>query len=148
MTKLTFFHQARADGGIHTGIEIDGATAMESYEQETGDFDPALLWYVDAVCEGDDLPCAPEAARQWFSTNGRFFEDLLAKIASHELDVGYDPEARPLRRVCEKGPDGSRVTVLVSAMHRLQGRNIAKQVRSVAENWRRLLSGLTPYSLV
>lgn len=148
MPKLTFFHQVRVDGGVRTGIEIDDAIALEFFQTETEEFDPVLLWYVDIVCDGDNLPGEPETARQWFLDNERFFVDLLLVPAADELEIGFDPEVRPFRRIRDAAPGGCRAVMIASAMRRVHAREIAGNLRRVAESWRGLLTHLERYSLV
>jgi len=148
MSKLTFFHQIRVDGGVRTGIEIDDTRALESFQTERDEFDPVLLWYVDIICDGDNVPREPEAARQWFLDNERFFVDLLLVPAADELEIGFDPEVRPFRRTRDAGPGGCRIVIIVSAMRRVHAREIAGEIRGVAESWRGLLTHLDRYSLV
>jgi hypothetical protein len=65
MAKITFYRQKRRDGGLHTGITINGWNAMEMDEGiDWDDADPVLLWYVDVQCEGKMLPDRPETARR------------------------------------------------------------------------------------
>lgn len=147
MTKLTFFHQVRVDGGVTTGIEIDDTRALESIQVETEEFDPVLLWYVDFICEGDNVPGEPEPARQWFLDNEQFFVRSMLMPATEELEIGFDPEVRPFRRIRDAGPGDCRVTMIVSAMRRVDARTIAGRIRQVAESWRELLTNLERYSL-
>jgi len=41
MPTITFFRQARNDGGVRTGIEVEGQTVLSRFEGEEAD-DPAL----------------------------------------------------------------------------------------------------------
>src|SRR5438876_12275597 len=66
MTEFAFYRQKRRDGGIRTGIEINGETELGLEEGFTGDEqDPVLLWFVDLRMEGKKLPTDPEEVRQW-----------------------------------------------------------------------------------
>jgi len=147
MSRLTFYRHARFDGGVRTGIEIGDVSALESYEPETADFDPALLWFVDVTCEGEGLPDQPEAARQWFLDNAGSFSEFLTAAAGH-WERGFDVELRPFRREVDTGPGGSRVVILVSAVRRIQAREVARQLQELARNWRLLLETLTPLTVV
>ena len=76
MPKLTFYHQARFDGGRRTGISLDDdATSLHFFETGAAeeDYDPRLLWYVDLRCEGNAIPGEPQAARDWFLDNEAYF---------------------------------------------------------------------------
>ena len=65
MPNLTFYRQARIDGGIRTGIELDGDTVFEHFEEGGPEPDPTLLWFVDLRCQGPGLPDDPRQARDW-----------------------------------------------------------------------------------
>jgi hypothetical protein len=93
------------------------------------------------------LPDQPDAAREWFLHDAGFFSDFLTAAAEH-LERGFDVELRPFRRVVEAGPGGSRVEILVSAVRRLQARELAGQLQQLARNWRLLLESLSPLTVV
>ena len=62
-------------------------------------FDPSLLWYVDVRCSGDQLPRDPQAAREWFLKNARFFVEHLKQVADADTLVpGSTPTTCPTRR--------------------------------------------------
>jgi hypothetical protein len=147
MTKLTFYHNVRVDGGRRTGIEINDTTAMEFYQEESLDVDPALLWYVDLSCEAEGLPREAEVARRWFLDNEKPLVGILLGVAG-EIEVGFDVEVRPFRRAVNDGPGGCRVKVVVSAIHRLQAKEVARDLREVAQSWRSLVERLVSESLV
>ena len=65
MPNLTFYRQARIDGGIRTGIELDEDAVFEHFEEGGPELDPTLLWYVDLRCQGPGLPDEPRKAREW-----------------------------------------------------------------------------------
>ena len=54
MPNLTFYRQKRVDGGVRTGVELDGETVASLFEEGDPERDPALLWFVDLRCEGPD----------------------------------------------------------------------------------------------
>jgi hypothetical protein len=85
LASLTFYHQVRADGGVRTGIETDGAEILHSFTPGGEEDDPALLWYVDVECEGANLPRDGLAARDWFLIHSDFFVAEFARIADEEL---------------------------------------------------------------
>ena len=61
MSNIVLFRQARVNGGVHMGLEVDGA-GWDYYDSGSDDHDPALLWYVDLRAEGQNLPDSPEGA--------------------------------------------------------------------------------------
>jgi len=68
MPTITFYRQARRDGGIRTGIEIDQNTVLMRFDRGRKESDPALLWCVDVRCSGARLPREPETAPAGSST--------------------------------------------------------------------------------
>ena len=147
MTKLTFYHQVRADGGERTGIDSDESQLLHFFQPGRGEADPALLWYLDVRCEGDGLPDDGTVARDWFLTHQAFFVSQLTKVADEELSAGFDAEMRPFQREIV-APDGTRVLIVVSAVRRLVAREIAKNIRQVSQNWKSLMGQLVPLSVV
>jgi hypothetical protein len=146
--ELTFYHQVRADGGERTGIDLDGQSLLQHYQEESSDFDPSLLWYVDIVCQAATLPDDPERARNWFLEHEAFFGDAIRNVAREELGAGFDTEVRPFRREMENGPDDARVRIVVAAVRRLVARQVADRLREVADHWKQLVSRLDPMSVV
>jgi hypothetical protein len=144
MTEIAFFHQVRADGGERTGIDVDGQSVLQYFQPERSDFDPALLWYIDIVCEGENLPEEPDSIREWFLTHAAYFTGLLESICQRDLHAGFDSELRPFQREFSGGPEGAGVRVVVSAVRRLVARQVAERLQEVAINWKEILSRLTP----
>jgi len=65
MPKLIFYRQKRYDQAIRTGVELDGETIAERYEEGGSEPDPGLLWYVDLRCEGSAIPDGFDEAAHW-----------------------------------------------------------------------------------
>jgi len=144
MATLTFYRQARADGGLRTGIEVDGETLLEDYLPGSREHDPALLWYVDLRCEGDRLPAEPEAVRAWFLENSQMIQRGFAACAD-ELKVGidsFDQDFRPYERRIGQTPDGTVLRVVISAIRRIDARKIAVELRRIGAEWERSLRAL------
>ena len=103
MSKLTFFRQARADGGVRTGIDVDGAT-LDHLEGGTND-DPALSWFVDVRFDGQDVPADLAQAQQWL----REKETLVRRayeVLGRRLQVGLDPDVMPVQCEVPGSPPG------------------------------------------
>ena len=60
MSTIVFFRQARIDGGIHTGVDVNG-TGWEFYDAGSDEHDPALVWYVDLRRKGTTCPIVRRA---------------------------------------------------------------------------------------
>jgi hypothetical protein len=146
MSMLTFYRQARADGGLRTGVDLDGLTLFETFEPGVEEHDPSLLWYVDLRCEGDVLPTEPEKAQEWLLDIGGVIRNGLAACAD-ELAVGLDPSGAdllPYERSLPRPPDGSRLRIFVSAIRRHEARQIAGELRKLSRDWDRVLRELRP----
>ncbi len=95
MSSIVFFRQARMDGGIRTGIDVDGA-GWEYYEGGSEEYDPALIWYVDLRAQGDHLPGSLEDARQWLLDQESLVNATYQQLVER-LEVGMDPDVWPLK---------------------------------------------------
>ena len=146
MSMLTFYRQARADGGLRTGVDLDGVTLLETFEPGGEEHDPTLLWYLDLRCEGNDLPAEPETAQEWLRANAEAIRNGLATCAD-ELAVGLDlpdEDLQPYERSLPRQPDGSRLRIHVSAIRRPEARQIAGELRSLSRTWDHVLRELRP----
>jgi hypothetical protein len=139
MPTITFFRQARRDGGVRTGIDIDGRTVLSRFQQGRREDDPALLWYVDVRCDGASLPTHVEDARQWLIRHESQIVQVLDALAEKAPD-GLDPSEWPLQR--SKRLNGATITVACSAVRRIEAREMAAVLRDVAEHWHDRLASL------
>ena len=135
MPKIVFYRQKRRDGGLHTGVEIDGHTALEREEGvdwENGD--PVLLWYVELRCEGKKLPTRPEEARKWLLEHGPLIREGFEALTK-DLRVGIDYNTLPLLWPLPKVPRGVRMLVACHAMHRSDALAMAQATAEIASHW-------------
>jgi len=147
MTKLTFYHQVRLDGGRRTGISIDDDNESLQYFQAGSDeMDPRLLWYVDVRCRGETLPNDPRKAFAWFSENEDWLLRVMRQTAS-DVEAGMDAGVWPYLRELTDVPEGVQCSVLVHAGRRLAGREIAAHLLALAGDVRSLLEQLAPLAL-
>jgi hypothetical protein len=142
MASLTFYRQQRADGGIRTGIDADGSTLVEDFQEGDQEQDPALLWYIDLRCEGDALPTEVEPALEWSRANAEGFAEILETVADH-LAAGIDSEALPYRQPFPDRLPSAGIEVAVSAMRRVAARNVAQELRHMSGHWAALLDALS-----
>jgi hypothetical protein len=147
VTNLTFYCQARVDGGRRWGIDSAVGELLQHFEPGSTDPNPSLLWFIDVLCEGESLPDDPQGARDWFLKNQDFFVKHLTKIADEQLDLGFDAEYRPYEREIADGPDLARVKIAASAIRRVVAREMAAHVREVARRWGDLIGVLSPASV-
>ena len=134
MSTITFYRQARRDGGVRTGIEIDNDTVLARFERGGQESDPALVWYVDVRLQGKRLPTDPEAARSWLLRHGKSVARILRQMAD-EVPLGIDPGDWPLRKTGRVDASGVKVTVSCSAMRRVDAQSISNELRDIAQHW-------------
>src|SRR3989442_641927 len=103
MSTIVFYRQARRDGGVRTGIEIDQNTVLARFDRGAGEEDPAVEWYLDVRCRGPRLPREPQAAREWLISHERRITALLRSMAE-EVPLGMDASDWPLTRTSTIAP--------------------------------------------
>ena len=143
MRKISFYRQERWDGGVRTGIEVDGYVVLQSFVEGEEGADPALLWYIDVRCKGANLPAEPAKVRLWLLDQGSIIRPGLKQLAVH-IRAGVDAEGWPLLWPMSNSPRGVRITVAVSAVERLTAWAIAEKVTEIADHWEAHLKKLEP----
>jgi len=78
---------------------------------------------------------------EWFVNNEAFFVEGLRRTAA-DIELGLDAELWPFHRQLADGPQGARCSVVVLAVRRLSGREMAANIRALAENWKPILERL------
>ena len=145
MATITFFRQAREDGGVRTGIETDDAVVWESFEPGESHDDPALSWYVDLRCESADLPEEADQVRKWLLENAAPICDAF-RAAADKVRVGLDAQFEPFEFAI--GPasstEATTMRIVCSAIRRLDARAMAGKLDEIAEHWEKLLRQLSP----
>jgi hypothetical protein len=144
MSTLTFFRQARVDGGIRTGVRVNGDLAWHHFDEpSSADLDPALLWYVDLRCEGASLPTEKEQARHWLIQNAPVIQEAFSALAE-KLQVGYDDESWPYQFQVSAAPPDTSMKIVCSSIRGLELGDLAKAIRAIGENWVPYLRQLEP----
>lgn len=142
MHSLTFYRQARRDGGVRTGIDIDEDTVLVRFDPGKDEPDPALLWYVDVRCRGARLPRDADGAREWLQRQSKTIKRLLEGLAD-EVPAGADPDQWPLLKEARVGP-GVTITVACAAMRRADAQRISGVLRDTAKHWEEWVDDLAP----
>ena len=140
MPTITFYRQQRADGGIRTGIDVDGDTVFAAFEPGNGDHDPALLWYVDVAVSGPALTTDPDGARAWLLQHEGAIADLISNAAAG-VPAGSDPDDWPMQFSGALDADVS-VRISCSAVRRVEARQIGGILRGVGAGWRHHIESL------
>jgi hypothetical protein len=143
MTRIVFYRHERADGGLRTGVEVDGNSVFESFREGVAEHDPALIWYIDIEFEGSALPDSGDTVRQWLLDNSAQIRRTVDTL-SHEIAAGFDPELRPFRRTIQNWCNGVSFTATASAIDRAAARGTSQKLAEIAENWEATLTALEP----
>ncbi|HZW34920.1 MAG TPA: hypothetical protein VFF52_29625 [Isosphaeraceae bacterium] len=139
MAKLIFYRQKRYDGGVRTGLELDGDPIGERFEGGEGERDPALIWYVDLRCEGPGIPDDPDLAEQWLFDHAPIIRDGFLRLAER-LRAGTDKDIYSLKwSDFPDAPEGVSMTIACSAVRRVDGREISAVLKDIASHWEDIL---------
>ena len=147
MDHLTFYRQARVDGGVRTGIDVNGQSLLEAFQSGGDQHDPALLWYVDVRFQGEHFPTNSDAVSDWLIQRSKTVRKGLNE-AAEELAIGFDSELKPYERIISEPSDDAQIRVVVSAIRRIEGRDIAPELREISANWETILQQLAPLANV
>jgi hypothetical protein len=144
MPNLTFYRQARIDGGIRTGIELDEDTVFEHFEEGGPEPDPTLLWYVELRCQGPGLPDDPREARTWLIDHEEVICDGFSRCAS-EFEAGRDIDAYPLLwSKFSRVPAGVEMTIACATNRRNWAISLPLLLKDIELHWRERLQQLQP----
>jgi hypothetical protein len=146
MSKIIFFRQRRADGGVHSGVETEEHKA-DFYQEGAGEYNPALEWFVDLRVEGKDLPPDLQEAIEWLTAQGKIIS-LAFEQLSRELAAGIDFGSWPLEWPVPQAPQGVEMSIISSCVQRVSARDLSCILEQIASNWSRYLteisSAITP----
>jgi hypothetical protein len=132
MPTIIYYRQARRDGCIRTGIELDDLVLLGRFEGETDDPDPVLSWYVNVESVGEDLPGEPEAIRRWLLDHGQPIRHGLEAVAEG-IDAGLDLQDG-LRREIPVAV-GVVTTLYCRGNRRAESQHMAEILRDIALHW-------------
>jgi hypothetical protein len=144
MKNLTFYHQKRRDGGIRTGVELDGERILEYFQPGSPQEDSKLLWWIDVRCAQRTWPSDPEQIRDWLLENAQKIVKGLKDYAA-ELGAGIDVNW-PARHVVP-GRAGTKIEIFCSAMRRVAGREMQSELARLAGNWQTIIAQLPSHEL-
>ena len=143
MSSITFYRQARFDGGVRTGVEVDDDTVLARFDAGKSEDDPILLWFVDVRCTGRNLPKNAAGACAWLIDNASVIRNGLKELAV-AVAIGADSNTWPILHVVPHSPAGSKVVIAFSAANRLAVRDLPKILRDIAKRWSDLIMGTRP----
>lgn len=141
MHSIKFYRQARYDGGVRSGIGVDGTLVMHHFAPGHEDDDPALRWFVDLIFESDTLPSEAEAARDLLLRQSTFAQHVLRDTAEH-LALGIDDEEWPYTVQFKDEPSGITCRLTTSGVRSLADDELAANLAETADNWRTHLNRL------
>ena len=144
MAEVQFYHQERVDGGMRSGVLVDGDAILHGFVAGREERDPALTWYADVTLT-TDTPPGDEAVLAWLKAHTSEIRTALAD-AAERLNGGIDADVMPWEFVTA-GPQGE-IRVSVSAMRRLTARAIAQKLCWLASaDWSSLFPTPSPVEL-
>jgi hypothetical protein len=126
------------------GVTLNGQTLLHRFvgSRAKGE-DPALVWFVDVTLEGQGIPSEPGSLRQWLLERERLISDRLRRLAE-QFRAGTDFPPPPFRYTFSD--NGLEVTVVYSAMRRIDCVQMAKVFEDLAKSWGRYLKQLEIWS--
>jgi hypothetical protein len=131
MATIWYYKNVRYDGGVRTGIDINGERILHRFINSSEDEDPALLWFVDVECDGAELPTDPDAARNWLLAQIPTIQQRMNEVADH-FEVGIDGLSAPYVKSWSDPANGVTIRIRCSAIHRLVGVDFSRRLREVA----------------
>jgi hypothetical protein len=143
MASFTLYRQQRQDGGLRTGLEIDGGETLQSYHASQDEHDPGLVWYIDLRGTCDSLPDDANAVRAWMQQHAEDFKAGLTELAER-FRAGIDVDEWPFQVTFDRQPEGATVTLAISTVRRLDAREIGGHLAELASEWDTLLAELDP----
>lgn len=146
MAEFTFFRQLRNDGGVRTGIELDGEYCWESFIEGSGD-DPTLLWYLDVRGLGHGVPADELAVRDWLREHAEVIRQGLRDLADR-LAAGFDSDHWPVSWPIATSLPDVELSVVISTVRRVDALNVANMLRELADSWEQTLDGMEGVSPV
>jgi hypothetical protein len=147
MVSVTLYQQARVDGGVRSGIEVNGVREWETFQDGGEEFDPALLWFIDVRCKSKNLPKEAEQAKAWLLASAGVIRQGLLDAADH-LELGFDSDLRPYEGPEIELPEGGTMCVHVHAIRRLVARDIERELRRMAKGLTKLIKSMEPFVTV
>ena len=146
MPTIGFYRQARFDRAVRSGVTVNDETALHLFEPGDDEANPAILWFVEVLFEGRQLPTETEEVQHWLLAAKPHVQDALREAAA-QLEVGVDKDVFPYEHVASKPPEGVKITVRCSAVRRLEGLQIARHLASVGRAWTRIIKALNAMEL-
>ena len=135
MSKLTFFHQKRVDRAIRTGVEVDEELVLQRFFPGGPENNSTLVWYVDVRCVTEVvMPADSGAVLGFFENIAEPVRQTLLSTAD-DLRAGLDAEIWPLRKEIEGFPNGAEGELVISAIRRVAGGELAEVLQELAKNW-------------
>ena len=127
MSRATYFVQQCADGGRRSGLVSNRETVW--YEFDPVFENPVLIFGIDLTAEGESVPHAPEALKEWFVDAADHYRRLLIGAADRLADGGEAEEWPVVERLDR---DGTEVGVNAHATYGFGAHDLALEMTSLA----------------
>ena len=144
MTEMTFYHNVRLDGGVRTGVTVEGFRGLEVFHPGPGEPDPRLAWSVTVTVPSDRGVATQDDAAEWLASEWPMLQVALSQAAA-EIPTGTDFGWKPWlshQKALGRGAEVSLTAMRVSD-HRDLGRNLntlaTEQLAGIAEELRACL---------
>jgi hypothetical protein len=143
MHEFSVFEQERCDGGVRTGISLDGELCWHNFQEGDAEEDPALRWYIDVRGEGDAVADDPVELHRWLRSDdvSALIREALLELAARVV-VGIDQGSWPLQHEVANAPAGVRILLVTSATRRMESLSISEVIRRFAQDWPGMLDAL------
>lgn len=144
MPKLIFYRQLRADGGVRTGVDVDGDTVYGIFEEGESDDNPRLRRFVDLRCNGERLPRTGRGARKWLLEHGGAITTGIEHCAD-EVSAGIDPDVLSYTwSGFEHLAQGVGAKLVMSAARRSDAIEMPEILRDISANWGQIVRSMKP----
>jgi hypothetical protein len=142
MSKLLIYRQKRLDGGVRTGVELNGEILAEELVAGSAERNPTLLWFVDVRGDGAGIPDDPDVLWEWLGRSSSIIKNGLESYAAG-LAEGIDSDIHVVTKSdLASLPDDVYIAVACSALRRSDGRAMGRIVREFADEWDHILAHL------
>lgn len=145
MSSFTVYKQTRVDGGIRTGVDLDGAECFQDYVPGAGEEDPAILWYLDVRGRGAGVPSDPDQLWQWLLDSEPAIQQACQR-AAEQLSAGVDGDGWPFRLRFPNLMTDVDVEIVGSALRRVEGTEMGRFILEFASDWSPMLTRLASVS--
>ena len=143
LVGLTFYCNAREDGGVRVGVSLGPITVHEIFRIDGDEYDPSLVWSIELRCEGETLPTEPHEVDPWLQARSTVIKAALSAYAEELRRVSERSGEYPLRWLTFPGlPASESMEFFCTAQRRVDAGFLATQLESLGKHWDEILNSL------